>query len=169
MSAPTNNSEYTFSGSLCRVREFQTLDGTHYCLTVFSLSDYKHLHFPHDEYKWIITKLYAFLATPAIKSQGVNSNVLTIKQQSFEGDFKIKFGNVSLAIGPVTAFGIVKTSPFTDVDVFGVNNDKMTCDAKWDICTCQTCPVFRRMCDFETSAREIFSHRKLENVVFITE
>lgn len=102
MSAPTTTTEYAFSGSLCRIREFQSLDGTHYCLTVFSLSDYKHLHFPHDEYKWIITKLYAFLSTPAMQSHVADSDVLTIKQHPFDGDFKINFGNESLKIGPVT-------------------------------------------------------------------
>lgn len=168
MCAPTTTAEYAFSGSLCCIREFQTVDGSHYCLTVFSLSDYKYLHFPHDEYKWLICKLYALISTSTMKSDASNSDVLTIKQVPFDSDFKIKFGNDSLTIVPVTAFGLVKTIPFADVDVFSVCKDQITCDDKWDICTCQTCPVFRRMCDFEASAREKFVHRKPVNVLLIT-
>lgn len=135
ISTPTTTTEYAFSGSLCRIREFQTMDGSHYCLTVFSLSVYKHLHFPHDEYKWLISKLYALLFPSAIKPHACNSNALTIKQQPFDGDFRIKFESDSLTSGPVTAFGLVKTVPFADVDVFSVSKNQIACDSKWDICT----------------------------------
>lgn len=165
---PTTTMEYVFNGSLCSIREFQTLNGSHYCLTIFSLYDYKHLHFPNDEYKWITSKLYALLSTTAIKSNATNSDVLTIKQQPFNSDFKIKFGKQNLTIGSVTAFGLVKTTPFTDFVVSSDNKNRFTCDSKWDICICGTCPVFRRMCDFEARAREIFPQRRPVNVVFDT-
>lgn len=66
VSRPSTITEYAFSGSLCRIREYETADGLRYCLTIFSLSDYKHLHFQHDEYKYLNSKLYALLLTQAI-------------------------------------------------------------------------------------------------------
>lgn len=165
MSVPTTTTEYAFSGSLCRIREFQTLDGSQFCLTVFSLSDYKHLHFPNDEYKWLIGKLYALLSTPAIKPHTSNSDVLAIKQHAFDGDYKIKFGNESLTLGPVTAFGLVKTIPFADIDVFSINKNQTVCDSKWDICTCKTCPVFERLIEFESTAATRFPERRPKSVI----
>lgn len=135
ISIPTLVAEYAFSGSLCRIHEFETEDGTRYCLTVFSLPDYRHLHFPHDEYKWMITKLYALLSTQAILPIASKSETLSIEQLPSDGDFKIIFGNHCLTIGSVTAFGLVNTTPFADVDVFSINNTSFTCDSKWDICT----------------------------------
>lgn len=172
MSKPTSVAEYAFSGSLCRVRKFQTVDGMRYCLTVFSLSDYKQLHFPHEEYKWLISKLYAFISTQAILKtvnnsdvQKLSESVLTVNQIPFDDDFKIKFGNKHLTIGPVTAFGLVNTTPFTDIDVFSTNNNNFTCDSKWDICTCKTCPVFKRLIDFEATALIKFSQCKPVNAI----
>lgn len=165
MSAPTITNEYAFCGSFCRIRKFQTVDGSHYCLTVFSLSNYKHLHFPHDEYKWLIYKLYALLSPSTIKPHTINSEELAVEQQPFDGDIKIKFGSRKLTIGPVTALGLVKTMPFADIDVFSINKDRITCDSKWDICTCETCPVFSRLLDFEESAREKFPLRQTENII----
>lgn len=159
MCIPTRISEYAFSGSLCRIREFETLDGLRYCINIFSLSDYKHLHFPHYEYKYLVSKLYACQSTQAIfqsayKSyeQKLNVSVLKILHSPFNSDFKIKFGENSLTVGPVTAFGIVKTAPFRDVDIFSVNMNQFTCDSKWDICACKTCPVFRRLIEYEATA-----------------
>lgn len=56
-SIPSEVHEYAFSGSLCRVHHFETVDGMRFCLTIFSLSDYKHLHFPYDEYKLLVIRL----------------------------------------------------------------------------------------------------------------
>lgn len=161
MSTPSIITEYAFSGSLCRIHEFKTLYGTRCCLTIFSLSDYKHLHFPHDEYKCLIRKLYMLLSTQAILPSASNSNVqFTIKQLPDDEDFKIKFGIHSLTIAPVTAFGLVKTTPF-----YPVNKKLITCDFKWDICTCKKCPVFKRLIDYEIAAAVRFSYRRPENVI----
>lgn len=165
MSAPTEIKEYAFSGSLCRISKFETLDGERYCLRIFSLSDYKHLHFPHDVYKWIINKLYAFQCMYAIMPTVYSSDVLPIQLTPFDEDFKIQIGFQSIKIGPVTAIGLVKTTPFTDVDVFSVNEKQFTCDSKWDICTCRTCPAFKRLIEYEATALERFSQRKPENVI----
>lgn len=144
MSTPTAITEYAFSGSLCRIRKFETVDGSRCCITIFSLSNYKHLHFPHDEYMWLIIKLNELYSTQTRLPTASNSDVLTVRQLPFDGDFKIKFGIRSLIIGPVTAFGIVNTTPFTNVD-----KNQFICEAKWDICTCKTCPAFKRLIDFE--------------------
>lgn len=170
VSAPTAIIQYVFSGSLCRIRKFETFDGLRHCITIFSLSDYKRLHFPHNEYKHIISKLYTLLSTQTILPSNINTSnssvQFNIRQPPFDGDFKMKFGGQCFTIGPVTAFGILNTTPFTDFDVSSVNKNHLTCDSKWDICVCETCPVFTRMCDFEASAREIFPHRKTVNIVF---
>lgn len=166
MSIPTAIREYAFSGSLCRIREFETLDGLRYCLTVFSLSDYKYLHLPHDDYKLLISKLYALLSTQAIYPTASNSDVLNIKQIPFDGDFKIEIGrHMRLTIGSVTAFGLVKSTPFTDFDVFSNNKNRFTCDSKWDICICKECPVFTRLVEYEESAQKLFSVRRPVNVI----
>lgn len=166
MSIPTTISEYAFGGSLCRISKFKTVDGARYCLTIFSVSDYKHLHFPHDEHKWLIIKLNALLSTQAILPNASKSDALSIKQLTIDGDFKIKFGIHSLTIGPVTAFGLVKTTPFDDVNVSTTNKNHLTCDSKWDICTCKTCPVFKRQTDFEAAALVKYSYHRPENVIF---
>lgn len=173
MNAPVAIAGYAFSGSLCRIRKFETMDGNRYCITIFNLSDYKHLHFAHDEYKWIICKLHMLLSTQTIYSTCTNTSTINksrvqfnIRQIPFNGDFKIKFGKQNFTIGLVTAFGLVKTTPFVDIDVSSVSKMCFTCDSNWDICICETCSVFRRMCDFEASAREFFSHPKPVNVVF---
>lgn len=174
MSIPTTINVYAFSGGLCRIHAFETGDGSRYCLTIFSLSDYKHLHFPHDEYKWLIRKLYAHLSTQAIFPTASNSdarklNDVSIKLLPFDDDFKIKFGRHNLTIGPVTAFGLVKTSPFADIDVFSVNKkNHITCDPKLDICICKTCPVFSRLIEYEARGQRLF-HRKPENVIFTSD
>lgn len=163
--APVKITEFAFSGSLCRICEFKTVDGLRYCLKIFSLSNYKHLHFPHFEYKWIIGKLHALQSTQTIFPTAYNSDgVLTIKQQQqpFINDFKIKFGTHCLTIGPVTAFGLVKTAPFTDFSNIGAN---FTCDPKWDICACKRCSVFKRLIEYESSALKEFQHRRPENVI----
>lgn len=163
MGTPTTTSEYAFSGSLCRIHEFKTAEGLHrYCLTVFTLSDYKHLHFPHDEYEKLINKLSAHLSTQAIfpTATASNSVACSIEQLPFDGDLKIHFGQHRLTIGPVTAFGLVKFSPFTNTV-----KRKFACESKWDICTCRKCSVFSRLIDFEASAQRLFDHRKLENVI----
>lgn len=169
MEAPTFIQEYVFGGSLCRICEFETLDGLRYCITIFSLSDYKHLHFPHDEYKLFISRLYMLLYPQTILPTPSNHNSsanFTIGQTPPVGDFKIKFEKQSFIVGPVTAFGLVNTAPFTDFDVSSAVKMDFACDSKWGICICERCPVFRRMCDFELSAREIFPHRKPVNIVF---
>lgn len=172
MSTPTATTEYAFSGSLCRICEFETADGLRYCLTIFSLDDYKHLHFPHDEYKCLMSKLYALLSTQTIIASASNSdvlksnfNALSINQLPFDDDFKIKFGGVCLNIGPVTAFGLVNTSPYESVDVFSLAKKHFVCDPKWDICTCAMCPVFKRLIDYEAAARMIFPDRNPQNVI----
>lgn len=165
MNTPTTTKEYAFSGSLCRVHQFETADGLRYCLTTFNLYDYKHLHFPHNEYKYIISKLHALLSTTTasnsnVEKLNVNVNALSIKQLPFDDDFKIKFGGECLNIGPLTAFGLINTSPFENVD----NINHFVCDSKWDICTCAECPVFKRLVDYEAVATG-----KLENVILYHE
>lgn len=163
---PITRTEHAFSGSLCRTSEFKTSDGLRYCLIIFSLSNYKHLHFQHFDYKWLINKLYALQSMQSIQptTYAYNSDVI-IKQRPFIDDIKIKFGTHSLTIGPVTAFGLVKTAPFADVDVFSVNRNYFTCDPEWDICTCKRCPIFKRLIEFEQTALTEFPHRRLENVI----
>lgn len=173
MSAPSATKEFAFSGSLCRLSEFETEDGVRYCLTIFSISDYKHLHFPHDEYKWLICKLYSLQSPhaiyPTIDTQGMQKSaecVLAVQQLPFTCELKIKFGTYrNLNVGPVTAFGLVKTNPFTEIDVFSINKTPLACDPKWDICTCKTCIVFDRLIDFEASVLGRFSRHRLENVI----
>lgn len=170
MSAPTATKEYAFSGSLCRIRAFQTLDQSFYCLTIFNLDDYKHLHVPHDEYRCLLNKLFAILSTQATLPTASNPNVnaLSIKQRPFDGDVKIKLGDNYLNIGRMTAFGLAHTSPFADVDIFPVKQKKnsLACDPEWDVCTCTMCPVFKRLIDFEATALMRFPpHRRPENVI----
>lgn len=166
---PYVETEYVFSGSLCRVREFTTDDGKRFCITIFSLYDYKYLHFPHEEYKYIARRLYALQVDRAIAHRvydSLNEKNLRITHSPIGGEVEIKLGTMCLTIGPVTAFGIVKTMPFTDIDVFSVNKTSFTCDSKLDICTCKSCPAFKRLRDFESAALEQFGPRKLENVIF---
>lgn len=139
--------KYAFSGSLCHIREFKTADGSRYCLTTFNLADYTHLHFPHDEYKYLLSQLRILLSTQTVLPTVSNlDNALSIKQLPFNDDFKIKLRSECLNIGPVTAFGLVNTSPFDNVDNFA-------CDPKLDICTCGMCPVFKRLVDSTDSAQ----------------
>lgn len=91
--------------------------------------------------------------------------MLTIKQLPFDGDFKIKFGSDSLIIEPVTAYGLMKTNPFADIDVFSVNKNPIVCDFKWDICVCKACPVFKRLIEFESNAVIRYPECRLENVI----
>lgn len=186
---PTSISEYAFSSSLCRIREFQTDDGPRYCLTTFTCSERDHLNFPfdkysvhnnlhfaHDEYKYIISKLYALISPQAIfpkthdlDVQEKNVGTLNVNQLPMSNVFKIKFGNDCLTIGWVSAIGLVKTSPFTDIDVFSVNKKQFTCDSKLDICTCKACPAFKRMIDFEAAVAASFERRSPENVIISQE
>lgn len=160
---PTTTIEYAFSGSLCCIHRFETVDGLRYCLTTFSVHDYTHLHFPHDEYKYLIDKLYALLSTKTSSEVGkLNGSTLSIEHLPCD-EFKIKFGGNCLNIGPVTAFGLVNTSPFENVDVLSLNKIHYLCDSKWDICTCATCPVFKRLVDYEANALT----EKPENVIFV--
>lgn len=154
--------EYAFSGSLCRIREFKTADGdeSRFCLTVFSLSDYKHLHFAHDEYKLLIAKLNALLSSQAIYPITDKSIPMFVKEIPFNGDYKINIGRHSVIIGQVTASSLVKTNPFTGGDA-----NQFMCERKWDICTCKNCPVFSRLICFETSVLRSHNHRKLVNVI----
>lgn len=172
ISEPKTITEHVFSGSLCRTREFETSDGKRYCLIVFSLSDYKHLHFPHDEFKYLVDKLYALQSIQSISPSKSSSDVqksddilLSIKQQPFVDNFKIKFGIHSLTIGSITAFGLVKTTPFDDVHVFAVNKNNFKCDPKWDICICKNCPVFKQLIDFEATAKVKFSQKRPQDVI----
>lgn len=159
MRTPTAITECAFSGSLCRIRKFETVDGSRYCLTVFSLGDYKQLHFPCDEYKYLTNKLCALLSAQAILP--TTSETLSIKPPADNNDFKIKFGTHRLTIGSVTAFGLVKTNPFN----FWTNKDLIACDSKWDICTCKKCPVFKRLVDYEMTSATRNSYRRVENVI----
>lgn len=160
-------SEYVFGGSLCRIREFKTETRTRFCITIFSLSDYKHLHFPHEEYKWLIKKLYLLLSpqtiSPACFMTG--DSTLSVNQLPFDGDFKVKFGMSNFTIGPVTAFGLVKTAPFSFVDILSINKNLFTCDPKWNICTCKKCTCFSCLIDLEADARKVFPRRKPESVI----
>lgn len=169
MCAPTAIAEYVFSGSLCRIRKFETYDGLRYCITIFSVSDHKHLHFAYEEYKLLISKLYMLLTTqttlPPTKTTNNTNAQINITQLPFDGEVKITFEKNCLTIGPVTAFGLLSTMPFTDFDVSSDSKKHLTCDSKWDICICKTCQVFKRMCDFEARACELFPHRKTENIV----
>lgn len=172
ISKPTKTREYAFSGSLCHLKEFDTLDGSRYCITIFSLSDYKHLHFPHEEYQILMTKLQSLLSTHAImtntKTDSTNwrSNERTpsITLLPFFGDFKVKLGIHSLTIGKVTAFGLLKTSPFTNDDVTD-DEKRFQCDLKWDICACKSCPIFKQLIDFEAAAKKKFPHRKPVTII----
>lgn len=162
VSIPSVTREYAFSGSLCCIREFEIMDGSRYCLTIFSLADYKTLHFPHDEYKILMRKLSEHLSTQTIAaSKKSNDCRLSVEQLPFNGDYKIKIGIWNMAIGTLTAFGLLKTMPFTNV----IDNS-VTCDSKWDICACKSCPVFQRLKDFETAANEYIAYRKPENIIF---
>lgn len=102
MSTSTTTKEYAFSGSLCRIQEFIPFDGyqRYYCLIIFSLSDYKHLHFPHYEYKCLMCKLHALQSTHAIMppTHTSENNTTTIVQKSSNENFKIKFGNHNLIV-----------------------------------------------------------------------
>lgn len=169
VSKPTVMREYAFSGSLCRIREFETLDGLRYCITIFSLSNYKKLHFPHDEYKMLMCKIPTLLSVQTIaifnNSTWLKSNEskLSVELIPFNDDFKIKFGIYHLTIGPVTAFGLLKTTPFTS-DHFAFTEEKpFTCDSKWDICVCKSCPIFKRLVDFELTVK---SNSKIANIVY---
>lgn len=155
---PTEINEYAFSGSLCRIREFETSDGPRFCLTIFSLSDYKHLHFPHSEYKWLIDKIHACLSPNQAQFHVTdNSDISSIlKQITFEGDFKVKYEGCSLIIGALTAIGLGNTSPFSDLQHV-VNKKRLACNIKWDICTCKAYPVFIRLREFEASAQRLFT------------
>lgn len=169
MSKPSSTAEYAFSGSLCNICSFETEDGIRYCLTIFSLSDYRQLHFPHDEYKHLIDKLNMLLSTheilPDVQKINYCASVLTIKQITSVGDFKIKFGDCRINIGPITTFGLVKVSPFVSVNNFAGRENNFTCNAKWDICTCGKCPVFKRLLSYEEAAKEKYPNRRLENVI----
>lgn len=158
---PTLIFAYAFSGSLCYIRQFETLDGPRFCLIIFSLADCRHLHFPHDEYKFLICKLYALQCTQSILPPAKSNPNVYIKQRPFIDDFQIKLGDYSFTIGPVSAFGLVKTTPFGDIDVFSINKNDFSCNREWDICVCKTCPVFKRLIEFEAK----FANRKLENII----
>lgn len=166
-SNPVVETECAFSGSLCRIREFETVDETRYCLTIFSLSNYEHLHFPHEEYQCLIKKLNAHLSPNTIwpNVDTVNDHEPHVSQLPFEDDLKIKFGVHNLAVGPVTTLGLVKTAPFTYTDAFSINESRFKCDPKWDICTCGMCPVFNRLIDYESKALKLFARRKASNVI----
>lgn len=159
--------ECAFSGSLCRIREFETVDETRYCLTIFSLSDYKHLHFPHEEYQCLIKKLYAHLTPNTIWPNvcAEDDHAPSVRQLPFQGELKIKFGVHKLSVGPVTTLGLVKTAPFSYADVFTINESQLKCDPKWDICTCGICPVFNRLIEYESKAMKLFARRRAENVI----
>lgn len=165
MSKPTSVNECAFSGSLCRIREFKTDDGLRYCLTIFSLADYKHSHFPHDEYNSLISKLNILQSSCAMLPTACKSDTLDVKQIPFVSDLKIKFGIHNLTIGPVTALGLVETSPFTNFDDFSVNKKKFSCDSKWDVCTCKTCSVFKRLIDFEATVMKQIPQCRPKNVI----
>lgn len=159
--------EHVFSGSICRTCKFETEDGVRYCLTIFSVSDYKHLHFPHYEYNWLIFKLYSLQSPHAIfpNVQKVIDNALSVEQLPFSSDLKIQFGKWrNLTVGRVTAFGLVKTTPFTDIDVFSINKKPFTCDPNLDICICKTCPIFKRLIGWESSVLKGFARHRLEYV-----
>lgn len=166
INTPTTIAEYAFSGSLCCIRQFTTADGLRYCLTTFSVADFKRLHFPHDEYKHLITKLYALLSTKTNANvDKLKASNLTIEQLPV-CEFKIKFGGQCLNIGRVTAFGLFNTSPFENYDDHSLEKKRYSCDAKWDICTCADCVVFHRLRDYETESL-IWSGSKPENVILV--
>lgn len=161
MSAPCAITEYAFSGSLCRIREFETSDGLRYCLTVFNLSNFDYLHFPHDEYRCLINQLHAHQSTQAILLSAINSDVhklndcmLSVKHTPFVDDFKIKLGVHDLKVGIVTVFGLLKTAPFA-IDVSVTNHKQFTCDREWDICACKSCPIFKHLIDCESTAYKL--------------
>lgn len=152
--------EYAFSGSLCRIREFKTFDGLRYCLSIFSLSDHKRIHYPHDEYAWLVKKLLLHVSPQAIHPtsysddrQKLNDIELTI-QHALYNDIKIKCGKKCLTVGIVTAFGLVRTAPRYLVANEFLNDveNVLACDPKWDICTCKNCPVFSRLREYELIA-----------------
>lgn len=73
---PTVKAEYAFSGSLCRICEFKTADCVRYCITIFSLSNYKYLHFPHEEYKLLIKNcMHSFHRNRFHQPRAVHSTV----------------------------------------------------------------------------------------------
>lgn len=132
-----------------------------YCLTIFNISDSKHLHFPHDEYKLLCRKLYALQSTRTIFPSG--SDLVRVKEQLH--GFKIKFGSYTMRIGPVTAIGLVNTTPFTDVDVFSSIKPDFTCIPELDLCVCKSCPVFKRLYDLEAVVLNVPEPPRLKNVL----
>lgn len=171
MRTPTAITEYACSGSLFRIQEFITADGLRYCLTIFSLSDYNHLHFSHDEYKLFIRKLIARLSMQARLS--AESNACDHKLNDIDlsitcgADIKIQLDEkYNLIIGSVTAFGLANTIPFADI---GFNKKQLTCNFKWDICTCKTCPVFSRLIEYESKCKRLFGYCKPKNIVFTSD
>lgn len=155
---PTAVHEYAFSGSLNRVREFETLDGSRYCLTVFSLADYKHLHFPHEEYKELACKLHRAVSqqTSAVTKPEISSSSspsqIAANQIPCSEDFELKFQSYRMRVGPITAFGIVKTAPFERYNTVDANKHSSMLSSwmsKYDICICGSCEVFKRLIDFE--------------------
>lgn len=185
-SKPIKTTEHAFSGSLCRISEYETDDGMRYCLKTFSPTGREHLnfpspeygvyndlHFPHDEYKYIIRRLYALLSMRAISptqietdAQKININLLSVKQLPLSDAFEIKFGKDCLAIGPVSAIGLVNTSPFADIDVFSVIKNDFKCDPEWEICICKTCPAFKRLTEIESAVVKRIGCKKLVDVIF---
>lgn len=153
MSAPTAMREFAFSGSINRVREYKTeMDGSRYCITVFSLHDYKYLHFPHEEYMELISKLYAATSPQTLAINTIPKKTsLIINQIPFTENFELRFGCYKLQIGPVTAFGIIRTAPFGDYCIQGndYSSRSLTCMPKYDICVCGSCTVLKRLTDFE--------------------
>lgn len=166
MRKPTAINVYAFGGSLCRVREFKTDDGSRFCLTIFSLSSYNYLHFPHDVYEMLIRRLHMHIYKRAIDIPTTSkSNLLNIKELTAAGNFEIKFAGYCMSVGVLTAIGLENTSPFSNA-AFYTDGKPFSCERKWDICTCQKCPVFIRLLDFEMSARELLAQRKAVNVIF---
>lgn len=152
--------EYAFSGSLCRIRQFETMNGMRYCITIFSLCDYKQVHFTHYEYKYLIQKLYAQLNTRSIHPAANDyENAIDVIYSPTNNKFKINLGAFNVIISPVTAFGLVMTMPFNDVNVFSDNTGLSTCHSNIDICSCRTCPLFKRLIDFEAAAIDRFGSK----------
>lgn len=140
---------YAFGKSLCRIREFETLDGSRYCLTLFRLYDYKYLHLPHEEYMHTINKIRKLYTPHAFWHLEIRDDPdITVKQLS-NGQYNIKFGCISMHFGKGTAYWLQCSAPFLD-------KRPITCCVQLDVCACEMCPAFDRLIKYEVATKRIF-------------
>lgn len=145
--------EYVFRDTLCRIREFKTDDGLRYCLTLFDLLNCKHVHFQYAEYKSLISELWAQTTMQTIRyseemaTRTTTNPILSVVPPFvITDDFKIKLGKHNLNIAAVTGFGLIKTSPMDERDVYCNESKNIpACDFELEICTCKGCTLYSRL------------------------